>query len=170
MLMHLQMFKLKLRVNPPAAPRRVHRIKTMAPPLVNRSCMIVVLLLSWIGKVALFAGAVDSHADPAETPGKMPRTSPTLPSLPRTPTKNTPPQPWMSQEKELTPRVPPRANLSPGGTSAITPRGTIHVVKGVRVSKAARWIWVPTLATHNDASDLSRSFRKRDTDYLRLEK
>ena len=37
--------------------------------------MIVVLLLSWIGQVALFAGAVDSHADPAETPGKMPRTS-----------------------------------------------------------------------------------------------
>ena len=157
------MFKLKLQVNPPAAPRRVHRIKTMAPPLVNRSCMIVVLLLSWIGQVALFAGAVDSHADPAETQGEMP-------SLPRTPTKNTPPQPWMSQEKELTPRVPPRANLSPGGTSAITPRGTIHVVKGVRVSKAARWIWVPTLATDNDVRDLSRSFRKRDTDYLRLEK
>ena len=31
--------------------------------------MIVVLLLSWIGQVALFAGAADSHADPAETPG-----------------------------------------------------------------------------------------------------
>ena len=75
------------------------------------------------------------------------------------------------KEKELTPRVPPRANLSPGGsTSAITPGGTIHVVKGVRVSKATRWIWVPTLATHKDVRDISRSFRKRDTDYLRLEK